>query len=663
MCGIAGLVAFADACAAAPLQGDAPARVGQMVAQLAHRGPDGHGIVADEFAALGHARLAIIDPALGAQPMATAGGDCVICFNGEIFNYIELRAELVALGYAFATASDTEVLLQAWHAWGAEVLPRLNGQYAFALWDRRCGELILARDAMGIAPLYVAQHAGVLAFASEVKAIFAGLPQLPRTFDPQGLAQVFSLWAPLAPTTVFAGVTELPPGAVWRYQLRGETAGTRTASEVALPRIATTALTRGWTPAHAAAELGAALHNATQMRLVRADVEVGCYLSGGVDSTLLALMAAGMAPSLTTLSLRFADAEFDEGNHQHAAVAAIAATTRHRHISVTVSDADIAAALPDAVWHAERPWLRTAPVPMFLLARATRQAGIKVVLTGEGADEWFGGYDIFREGIVRRFWARQPDSLARQSLILRLYPYLARSPVAMREMSVRFFAQGLEHAREPGFAHQTRWRVGAAIARLWSPEFTAVAGHAEAPQLAALAAVTSHLAAAASETVSPLAFDQYLELRTLMAGYLLSSQGDRMLLGNGVEGRFPFLDAEVTALAASLPDHFKIFGTREKWLLKRIAMGLVPDSIVHRPKQPYRAPDLRALLAAPWLHDITSPAACVKFGVFAAPAVTSLRDKLLRQHQRGASASHTDVAALVGVVTTHWLGERFGLTA
>ncbi|MFO0670516.1 MAG: asparagine synthase-related protein [Polyangiaceae bacterium] len=264
------------------------------------------------------------------------------------------------------------------------------------------------------------------------------------------------------------------------------------------------------------------------------------------------------------------DAEYDETSFQRA----MAERLESDHHGLVVSRGDIARAFPRVVAHAEKPLLRTAPAPLFLLSGLVHDAGIKVVLTGEGADEMFAGYDLFREAKVRRYWAKQPASTRRPELLQRLYPYLARSPVAQRAMAQKFFGRGLEHAHSPTFAHETRWQSAAALKRLFSKAAREAIGARDA--VAELVADLPPDFAA----WTPLARDQHLEIRTLLSSYILCSQGDRMLMAHSVEGRFPFLDVNVAALAASLPPAYKLKVLDEKHVLKRAARNLVLPDIV-----------------------------------------------------------------------------------
>jgi asparagine synthase (glutamine-hydrolysing) len=638
MCGVAGILSLRDA---AP---PARERLFRMAAALSHRGPDAFGVYRDERAGLAHARLSIIDLASGQQPLANEDGTVWVVFNGEIFNYVELGAELRALGHVFRTRSDTEVIVHAFEAWGEDCFARFNGQFAIALWDARRGALTLARDPFGVRPLYLCEHEGELLFGSEVKALFPAAPSLTPALDPVGLDQTFTFWSVVPPQSVVRGVQELRPGHVRTYS--GGRSRERPFWRIRFP----TGEGDGFagTLDEAAHAVRGALERATVLRIVRADVPVGAYLSGGLDSALVAALGRQAAGDrFRTFSIRFEDAEYDETEYQRI----MARRLGSEHREVVVSRAQIAEAFPDVVAHAERPLLRTAPAPLFLLSRLVRREGIKVVLTGEGADELFAGYDLFREAKIRRFWARDPSSPRRPRLLERLYPYLARSPVGQRSAARQFFGRGLDRWREAGFSHHPRWQTTAALKRLFSEDTVRATGGRDA--------VGDLLATLPGEFAqwSDLARDQYLEIRTLLAGYVLSSQGDRMLMAHSVEGRFPFLDPDVAALANALPARYKLRGLDEKHVLKRAAAGLVPPEIVRRRKQPYRAPDAQCFFgvdAPEWVDETVSEGALREAGVFSPAAVARLWAKC-RAQPAGAPFSNTDNMAVVGVLSTQLL--------
>ncbi len=461
MCGIAGIVALGDG-----LEPPSVEQLATMAGALRHRGPDEAGVYRDDRAGFSHARLSIIDLTTGQQPLSNEDGTLWITFNGEIFNYVELREELVGLGHRFRTRSDTEVIVHAYEAWGEKAFDRFNGQWAVGLWNARDRTFVLARDPFGVRPLYVCEHAGRIYFASEVKAIFAASPAIPRAFDPVGLEQLFTFWTTVPPQGIFRGLSELEPGLVRTY------AGGSVREHVSWARrypVEGDGEFKG-TLEDATDAVRASLEKATSLRMLRADVPVGSYLSGGLDSSLVAALGLrAKGDRFSTFSLRFEDAEYDETPYQRL----MASHLGSEHHEVVVSRRDIATVFPEVVAHTERPILRTAPAPLFLLSRLVRNAGFKVVLTGEGADEMFAGYDLFREAKVRRFWARHPESKWRPRLLERLYPYLDRSPVTQRAVTRQFFGQNLEAWKSPGFGHDMRWRGTAALRRLFSADLRA----------------------------------------------------------------------------------------------------------------------------------------------------------------------------------------------
>jgi asparagine synthase (glutamine-hydrolysing) len=412
VCGIAGLVP-----ASREITPDFE-RLRRMITALKHRGPDGFGFHVAAGVGLAHARLSVIDLVTGGQPIRNETGSVQVIFNGEIFNYRELRSQLQSLGHTFYTASDTEVIVHAYEQYGLGFVHHLNGQFAIALWDAGLTRLVLARDRAGIRPMVYAHTPQEFAFASEAKALFAGSCLAPR-LDLLGLAEVSTFWGCIAPRTPFEGVQALPPGCVavleggklevqryWDWQFD-------TDSVLASRGIDS-----------ATEELRALLADAVRLQL-RSDVPLGSYLSGGLDSSAVTALARHEGQSdLRTFSISFADREFDESAFQQEA----ATHLRTSHSVLRLQASQIGEALPRALWHIESPLVRTAGVPLMLLADEARSSGIRVVLTGEGADEVFAGYDIFKEASIRRFWGRAPASTCRPALLQRLYGYIDNSP-------------------------------------------------------------------------------------------------------------------------------------------------------------------------------------------------------------------------------------------
>ena len=617
----------------------------RMIHTLHHRGPDGYGYHAADRIGLAHARLSIIDLATGDQPIRNERGDVWTVFNGEIFNYIELRAELVAQGHHFYTQSDTEVIVHLYDRHGDRFVEYLNGQFAIALWDARRQRLVLARDRAGIRPLFHTRARGATWFASEVKALLAVLPERAR-LDPQGLVEALGLWAPADPDTAFEGVSSLPPGHLLAIEADGRETLTRYWDWDFPPAGSPRAFA---SVEQATAELRALLVDAVRLQL-RADVPVGAYLSGGLDSSGIVAMIRGFTDTpVRTFSVAFEDAEFDESDHQQAMVRHLGTD----HTTLRVTRRQIGEAFPRLVRHAEAPVLRTAPVPLMLLSASVREHGYKVVLTGEGADEVFGGYDLFKEAKVRRFWARQPGSTLRPKLLGRLYSYLENSPVRNPAFAQSFFGQGMDYLDRPVFAHVPRWTTSQRALAFLSPEMRAAVGAWDAPSWYEQRLPVGIM------SWGPLARDQYVEAKSLLAAYLLAAQGDRVAAANSIEGRVPYLDHRVIEFGNRLPEHWKIRGMTEKYLLRRALADLLPLDIVTRTKQPYRAPDSRSFFfdgqALDFVDDLLGAERLRKAGYFDPVAVGRLVDKC----RAGKATGFADNQAFVGILSTMLLDESF----
>lgn len=607
-----------------------------MAAALHHRGPDGSGIYAGARCGLAHTRLSIIDLAGGAQPLANEDGQVLVTYNGEVYNYKELRRDLETFGHRFSTNSDTEVLVHAYEQWGEDMLPRLNGQFAFAIYDRRTDSLFLARDRFGVRPLFYSVRGGDLYFASEVKALFAG-GTVKAAPDPRGLDEVFTFWAARAPRTPFLGVEALPPGcyAQWRngqlrvcrwYELRYS----ETADE----------------PADALERLDQLMRSSVQFRM-RADVPVGGYLSGGLDSSITCALAAAASPhELRTFSVAFDDAQFDESAFQQLVARELAS----RHFVQTIEPRDVARVFPAVIRHTETPLVRTGPAPLFLLSRLARDNDIKVVLTGEGADELFLGYDLFKETVVRLFCLRQPESKLRPRLFRRLYPYLADNARGGEFWSAFFLNAG--SPQDPLFSHLPRFLLTSRIKDFYSADFRETLAGSD-PLQELRDTLPAEFARWAPEHRAA-----YLEMTTLLEPYLLSSQGDRMALANGVEGRFPFLDHRLFEFAAALPTSSKLRGLEEKEILRRWAANIVPPSVRERTKQPYRAPDVPAFFAPDrpeYVDELLEAEQLRDTGVFDPSAVAGL----VKRCRAGRTNSARESQALVAILSTQLWHQEF----
>lgn len=634
MCGISGILDFSAI-------GIDRAELQKMIGALHHRGPDGYGFYHKGPVGLAHARLSIIDLSTGDQPIANEDQTIWTVFNGEIFNYIELRATLEQAGHVFRTHSDTETIVHAYEEYGDDFVQHLNGQFAIAIWDEVRQRLVLARDRTGIRPLFYTQKAGRLLFASEVKALQAAGCAL--EIDPAGLSQVFTFWSAVDVQTVFRGIQSLPPG----HLLVAEAGQVRTAAywqwSQSQPSV------RPLSFDEAAEALRELLIDAVRLQL-RADVPVGAYLSGGLDSSVIVSLIRNFTSNdLRTFSVAFEDSEFDESAYQQRMVDYLG--THHSVIRCTRGD--IGRQFPRLVWHAETPVVRTAPVPLMQLSGLVRQSGYKVVLTGEGADEVFAGYDLFKEAKIRRFWARQPGSRWRPLLLKKLYPYLRNSPVEKAGFASSFFGQGLEALASPGYAHAGRWATTRRTLGFLSPGMREQVAGMDVEE-----ALYRSLPADFAD-LDGLSRDQYMEARTLLAGYLLSSQGDRVAMTNSIEGRFPFLDHRVIEFANALPARYKLRGLTEKAVLRRAMSGLLPTEVATRVKQPYRAPDCDSFFQdgrpLEYVAELMSQGSVNAAGYFDGAMVTRLFEKC----RTGKAIGFGDNMSFVAILSTMLLHEMY----
>jgi asparagine synthase (glutamine-hydrolysing) len=620
MCGIAGIVR--------PHSGQpvAEAALLRMAGAIRHRGPDGYGLALDAGAGLVSTRLAIVDLPCGWQPLEAADDGDLLVYNGEVYNHLELRDELWEGGETFKTSSDTEVVLRLLEREGLDALDHLNGQFAFAWWQPARRRLTLVRDRFGVRPLHYALLGdGTLVFGSEAKALFAS-GEVPARPDLAGVDDVFTLWGPRAPRTVFEGVRQLPPGGLCVWE-RGRIVEQR----------------RWWTPTYGVAgsrdaDLGGLLGDSVRLRL-RADVPVGAYLSGGLDSSLISALAQReKGGELRTFSIAFKDPRYDERAHQEAVASALG--TRH-HV-VEAGPAEIAAALPAVLRHTETPLVRTAPVPLFLLAEQVRANDLTVVITGEGADELFWGYDLFKEVVVRELNQRDPKRA--RELLEEFYPYLGGGGARRGPAFTKFLLE-TGSGDDPLGSHLTRAAATATVKAFYRPELAAELG-----ETASLDRLRGEL---------PQEFDRWstleraawLEVATLLEPYLLAAQGDRVAMAHGVEGRFPFLDDRVFAHSAGLPPERKLDGMRDKVALRDLAADLLPEEIVARPKQPYRAPEVVPFFgpeAPDWVEESLSPAALAETAIWDGDRVTGL----VQRCRSGRATGVREGMALVGILST-----------
>ena len=562
MCGIAGWIARADL-------GLADATANAMAESIAHRGPDGDGTWFSDtgFAdadgggnarwrvGFGHRRLSIIDLAGGAQPML-AGDGTAVTYNGEIYNYRELRRELEDAGAVFRTSSDTEVLLQGYRRWGERFVERLAGMFAFALWDPVAGRLLLVRDRFGKKPLFLYRRAGLLAFASEIKALLT-LPGIDRRMDREALGLYFAFRYVPGPRTLFQGIEKLGAGQMLVWEKGRERVATYYTPPDAHPQVADAAM-----PDDPLPEFERLLDQAVTRRLI-ADVPLGAFLSGGLDSsTVVALMARRTGRPVATYSIGFAEERYSELPHANL----VAGQLGCAHHPVLFSTSELIDGLPDATRLRDAPVSEPADLPVLLLSRMAAQS-VKVVLTGEGADEILAGYPKHAyERFVALYQAAMPGGLHDLLVepVLRALPYgFRRIKTLAASLSERDFA-----------GRMLRW-----FGALSGDEQRALTGAPRPP----------YAVPGDDPANTPLRRILHFDQSVWLPDNLLE-RGDRMTMGASLESRMPFLDHDLAAFASALPERWRLHGFTGKWILRRVAAKILPPSIVARPKSGFRMP-------------------------------------------------------------------------
>jgi asparagine synthase (glutamine-hydrolysing) len=610
-------------------RGTEPPTLARMTGTLLHRGPDACGAFEEGGIGLGFRRLAIIDLATGDQPITSEDGNLVLICNGEIYNYRELAAELSAQGHVFRTRSDVEVLLHLYEEHGIDLLHRLNGQFAFALYDRRARELHLARDPFGINPLHYAVVDGLLLFGSEIKAILEH-PLAPREVDLTGLDQVLSFPGLVAPRTLFKGIHSLPAGHFLRAGPHG--VEVREYWDLIYPQAGEPAEAGGAEPeSYYVSGLRDRLESAVRYRL-QADVPVGFYLSGGLDSSLIgALIRQVSDQPRHSFSITFPDQEISEARHQRLMAEALQSTHHEIHFSWS----EICEGLRRMVYHAECPVRETFNTCALALSAAARQAGVPVVLAGQGADELFAGYMGYRfdqSGLRGGRGMGNPglDGILEDEIRERLWGdpdlFYEQEYLPLREIKEALYSEELR----------------AALPDFECTQFPLVNGERLRGR-------------------HPLHQRSYLDFKLRLSEHLLSEHGDRMTLAHSVEGRYPFLDPEVVRFATAIPPDLKLHHLVEKYVVKQAAAGLVPPAIVEREKFGFRAPGTPYLLQqrVEWIEDLLSYDRIRAQGYFDPDTV----ERLKQQYRRPGFTlhPHLEIDLLMVVLTFGILVEIFKL--
>lgn len=607
MCGIAGLVHLRAQ--DVPADGERLAWLRAMTDVIERRGPDGQGHALYGQAALGHRRLSIIDLGTGGQPMEDANGLAAVTFNGEIYNYLEIKTRLEAKGYVFRTNSDTEIILNAYLDKGPACLDDFEGMFAFALWDKRDRTLFAARDRFGKKPFFYTLQNGVLAFASELTCLRV-LPFLRLTIPIQAIARFLAYEYVPTPQSIYKEAQKLPPGHF--LLLKDGNARVESYWEPPLPGEKAPGDER-----ECCERLRELLAQAVKRRLV-SDVPLGVFLSGGVDSSTVAALMAGMSSRVKTFSIGFTEASYDESRYARM----VADRYRTEHHERILSADECGELLPGIVAKFDEPMADPSIVPTYLLSQVTREK-VTVALGGDGPDELFAGYEYYSGFKFAEYYGRIPGFL-RKGVI---EPLARRLPQSAGYVNPRFVAETfLKGARAPRWLRAQTWLSAFhpdALAAVWSSPDKAML----APEnlFAPTRALYDRYPAK-----EPLARLFYLFARQYMLDYILVKV-DRCSMMHSLEVRAPFLDRDVAEFAYSLPPSMKLHGFTRKYLLKKTAEGLLPREILYRQKRGFLIPSAKWLRESlrPQLMELTGEAFLRNQGLFDPKAVAAMRDEHL----------------------------------
>lgn len=601
---------------------------------LAHRGPDESSVYACGNMGFAHTRLSIVDLEHGGQPAFNEDQTVVVIFNGEIFNHEFLKKDLAAKGHRFSNRSDTAVLPHLYEEYGEWMFERLDGQFSIALWDSREKRLLLARDRIGKLPLFYAQEKESLIFGSEMKAVMLLGGITPR-ISGGVLQEIFTYWAPIGKNTVFDKVKTLLSGEYLIFEQ----------GNIRCRRYWQLQFGQGpaMSPEDAADRMEELLICAVGKRMM-GDVPISAYLSGGLDSSLICAVAAKhFNKNIDTFSIAFNSSDYDESQYQQL-VADLLGT---RHHTVFFDENDFAGLLKKCVYHCETPFLRTGPLPMLKLSEWVHWHERRVVLTGEGSDEFFGGYDLFREVKIRHFCMKEPDSAIRGLLYKRINQFIP----GLKSMSAQALSLYYNSGQNDGDfgSHLSRWRNAGFFRLFLTDDIQAhdeTIGHGR---------LWEFLPDGYGE-YTPIMKAQQLEIITLLERYLLCTQGDRVSMANSVECRYPFLDSDLVDFALNLDDRLKIRGLNEKYVVRRVARKYLPEAVLKRRKFPYRAPvTVQKILKDPYFKHILGADMLKKFNIFKPQHVEAFLKKAFEKN----ILNERELMLFMGIITTQTLCDCF----
>lgn len=588
----------------------------KMLSAIKHRGPDGHNSIVLNEIGLGFTRLSFLDLDGGMQPIQNENKKITMVCNGEIFNYKELKKELISEGHSFRTNTDIEVIIHLYEKYGVDFPKYLNGQFAIALYDERKGMLILVRDQIGICPLFYTEHDGRVLFASEIKSILE-YPGVDRRINLTAVDQLMNFPGIASPITFFKGINSLEAGHMLLIQYGQEIIN------IEYWDLCYSSEEEDKGEKYYIERLRELIKTSISRRLI-ADVPIGFYISGGLDSSIVACnIGKYMLDSCYSFSAEIESADLDESTFQKI----VRERVNSKHYSTAVSEAEIWKNIPDVIWHAEAAVKESYDVAAFLLSKLVDESPAKAVLTGQGADEFFYGYVGY---MVDMFRNMQKDKMTKEEC----------------ELNEKLWG-------DPYFRFERNHdQLGKIHSQIYSDDV-----RAEMRSFSAL-------------NVSPINVDKvrnlstqkrrsYIDYKLRLSDHLLGEHGDRMFFSHSVEGRHPFLDSELLDFVITIPDKYKLKGVNEKYILKKAGEGIVPDEILKRKKFPFQAPGMSAMIKKNMNSDFLNEEMMKAQGIFDIDYVNKL--KKIYQDENFELMSAYEIDYLLIVMTVTMLCDQYSL--
>ena len=588
--------------------------INKMLCSIEHRGPDDMSASFNDNSALGSVRLKIFKLEEGQQPYISKDKETIICLNGEIFNFMDLLNEIKSLDVNIKIKSEVELIYYMFKIFGSDFIEKINGQFAISIKEN--DKLFLYRDPFGIRPLFYTVDKGEILFCSEIKGIISVKKELGINYN--NLGQIIKFWTLIGENTIFENIFQIEAGSYVIFEgldikkIRYFNDKYDSADKVKYKNLN-----------EAKEDFYTNLLNAVK-RQMHGDVEIGAYLSGGIDSTAITYLLKNLNQNTKTFSINFDNKEYDESHFQNIAINNI----KVNNTSIKIGNEDISNIFQKVIYHTETPIFRTAPSPLFLLSKLVNNNSIKVIMTGEGADEILYGYDIFKESKIRNFIKRNKFSKYRWNLLKKLYAYLPQFQNPRYFNMIKEFYSKTIDENSKLYSFLPRLKNNSGIFNFFNEDFlsTPIDDYSEIDKF-----LDKDF-----DKIDELQKIEDFEIKTLLTNYLLSSQGDRMTMANSVEGRYPFLDLEFVRYARRIPNEFKLNLLKDKHILRECFKDKLPSSLYNRPKIAYQAPEIKSFFqnkkTKEYISDYLSNNSLSKVGIYNIKNINNVINKAQKSH-------------------------------